>query len=823
MPPGGPSAAGAGAPAAWWRRGGLWGVAAVVAALVPFAGGFSLSRIFFVRDLGLFFWERHTWFRRSLFSGEWPLWDPYLAGGQSAAADALHQMFLLPVLAVRMIGSEVVGFNLWVALPFPLAALGAYLFFRSRFTPAAASVGAAVFSLAGPTVSTATFPNMSWSVAALPWVLWAADRCHGPRLGARVAVLGLAVAFQAAAGEPVSLAATVAVALAMSVVVGSPDGASGWRPRLQSLAATAGGVVLGGCIAAVQLLPLSGAVADSWRPFIRLKDYWSFHPLSLVETVAPNLFGDFFHARSFDDVPWVGALNGSREPFFSSVYAGPAAVALAAFGLARGWRRAWTGFWGTILVAALLAALGGHTPAYPFVRDLLPLVGSFRFPVKYLVVAGIALAALAACAWDAIERRDDSNPVRYRRACVAGVLVPALVGVTGWMASAAAIYFPTPTARWIYDAAIALGVKNPIDATAYMLHAIAGAMTRVLLWSAAVSVLVAVAAGRRPQARFARHALYALLVVDLLYGAWGIDPTADVGLLKPEPWVNLVAAHPDSRFYFGGKMAGKIEISDRDAPRDYTVSTPATPMETRSVFGQQIVMFPAGSGAREMLSYDLAVLWPRIFEQAHVRFARADPAERERFLDRCAVRFRVLPEGRGGGRPGLPAGGFVGVRAYDWGPGVTRAFVVPGSFVVSDEAAELGAMFADSWDSSKTTMLRTPPGAPDGTAGAPVEAAAHIVRDRANSLLVEAGVGAGGGYLVLADSWSPDWRVRVDGRDATLYRANLLFRAVRLVPGRHQVEFFYQPRLVLYGGLISLAGLAAALVLAFKVRGGGRP
>ena len=33
---------------------------------------------------------------------------------------------------MRLLGSEIVGFNLWIALPFPAAAVGAYLFFRSR-------------------------------------------------------------------------------------------------------------------------------------------------------------------------------------------------------------------------------------------------------------------------------------------------------------------------------------------------------------------------------------------------------------------------------------------------------------------------------------------------------------------------------------------------------------------------------------------------------------------------------------------------------------------------------------------------------------------
>ena len=82
-----------------------------------------------------------------------------MGGGQSAVADALHQMFLLPAVAVRLIGSEAVGFNLWVATPFPLAALGAWLFFRRRFAPDASALGAIAFSLSGPIVSTGNFPE----------------------------------------------------------------------------------------------------------------------------------------------------------------------------------------------------------------------------------------------------------------------------------------------------------------------------------------------------------------------------------------------------------------------------------------------------------------------------------------------------------------------------------------------------------------------------------------------------------------------------------------------------------------------------------------
>ena len=166
-----PSPSGAPRRAAW-----AWASLAVCAATIPFLPGLTGSRVFYLRDLSMFFWGRYLWLRHELLSGHFPLWDPYVGAGQSAVADALHQLFLLPALAVRLIGSDVVGFNLWVATPFPLAALGAWLFFRRRFAADASALGAIAFSLSGPIVSTGNFPNLSWSVAAIPWVLWAIDR-----------------------------------------------------------------------------------------------------------------------------------------------------------------------------------------------------------------------------------------------------------------------------------------------------------------------------------------------------------------------------------------------------------------------------------------------------------------------------------------------------------------------------------------------------------------------------------------------------------------------------------------------------------------------
>jgi hypothetical protein len=50
-----------------------------------------------------------------------------------------------------------------------------------------------------------------------------------------------------------------------------------------------------------------------------------------------------------------------------------------------------------------------------------------------------------------------------------------------------------------------------------------------------------------------------------------------------------------------------------------------------------------------------------------------------------------------------------------------------------------------------------------------------------------------GGWVVLNDLWHPWWFAEVDGKPAPMLRANVLFRAVAVPPGRHTVRFRFRP------------------------------
>jgi hypothetical protein len=57
-------------------------------------------------------------------------------------------------------------------------------------------------------------------------------------------------------------------------------------------------------------------------------------------------------------------------------------------------------------------------------------------------------------------------------------------------------------------------------------------------------------------------------------------------------------------------------------------------------------------------------------------------------------------------------------------------------------------------------------------------------------------VPAEGGWLLYSDVWHPFWKVKVNGRPAHVYQANLAYKAVFLNPGDNKVHFYFHSSLM---------------------------
>lgn len=790
----------------------VWPALAIVAACIPFVHGASLTNIFYIRDLSMFFWPRHLWIHRSLMAGSLPLWDPYAAAGQPTFPDALNQLFLPPIMLLRAL-PVVPGFNLLVAAPFPLAALGMWLFLRRHVSNPSAALGAIVFAASGPVVSTGNFPNLSWSVAWIPWIVWAADRDRAAPSGRRFALLTAMIVLQVFSGEPVTMAGTIALLVAYTVAWAEPTGSL--RARVRMVARFAGAASVAAVISAVQLVPMAIAANASPRGQMQTDNFWSVHPLWLVESVLPHVFGDTFH-QYHAQLPWIRPLNSGRDPFFYSIYVGVAVILLGVLGTFGGPRR-WRFFWLGVVAISVILAFGNYTPLYPMLQQIVPPLRGFRFPAKFLVFASFGLATLAANGADALP-----GPARSGARSVAPMALKAICGA-GLAAALSLVILislvrvaPFTGARMFYDLGVRVGIADPVAGAAYLFGAVPPIATRALIVLATTAILLSLGWMDGRRAQFARILLFGLAIADLLAASAGLNPVLPAARLGPPGWIATVAAHPAERFYFGGKFRGTVEEADIDLqgipwrqPQGVTVE------EGRTLLMANLAMTPAAWGVRELISYDLPLLWPIGQARAFEQFERADRVRRLRFLARGGVRYCLLstPPHQGAVPLRLAGEQFGTMAVYECVPDARRAYVVAAASVVPDFATQLERLFEAPVDDRPTVMLEAPPPPAAGSPGASSAPFARITTDEDKEVVVHANTGAGDGYVVLDDSFDRAWRVEVDGSPAPLLRANALYRAVHITQGPHTIRFTYRPMVLFVCLFVSgLTALALAVV-----------
>jgi Bacterial membrane protein YfhO len=136
----------------------------------------------------------------------------------------------------------------------------------------------------------------------------------------------------------------------------------------------------------------------------------------------------------------------------------------------------------------------------------------------------------------------------------------------------------------------------------------------------------------------------------------------------------------------------------------------------------------------------------------------------------------------------------------------------------SDEEESFRLVTEGGFDPTTTVILEEQPPfpiAPRNGTNAPE--ALTVVVNLPEQIVLDATL-AGPAMLVVADTYFPGWRARVDGTPAPLMRANYAFRAVPLAGGAHSVELTYAPRSFRVGLLLSLLGLTLVAALAMAPR-----
>jgi hypothetical protein len=407
--------------------------------------------------------------RLAILSGEWPLWNPYVAAGDILAAAAQPTPYE-PISLISLLLPMPVSLTFLAAITLFLGGLLMFAFLREiACSERAALVGATAWAFCGFLVF-----FLDWVITPVnvwfPLVLLGVRRMvRTPGLRA-TGILTVAFSMMLLNGHPESALHIVAIGMVWAA-------AELWRVRFRRMGrsiplAIASGV-LALAITAIYMLPIIEAIPQTSEHRFRENVFAHANRSGTPDEVKQRVLRQF--------VPFiVGEPQREWHPrenelnvIPESMYVGSAALSLAVFGL---WRSRWRGKWLVLALALGGVAVGIQLPPFGDLLAKLPLF-DIALNERLILVSALGLCILAALGVDAIV--DESNGRRPALAAL-GVLVLLL---------ALCVYqYPGMRARGLTAAylygAIALLLIPPI------LIAAAGSLRRPALLGLAMLLIV---------------------------------------------------------------------------------------------------------------------------------------------------------------------------------------------------------------------------------------------------------------------------------------------------------------------------------------------
>jgi hypothetical protein len=717
-------------------------------------------------DAKAHFYPQLQFLAQSIHRGEWPFWNPYIFAGHPQIADPQSLMFSPPFLALAALTPEP-SFRAADATILGMLLLGAVailLLARDRgWHPAAALLAAIMFAYGGSAAWRIQHLGQILSLSYWPiaWLLLsrALDRASLPYGLAA----GIVAGFMVLGRDQVAyLAVWLLVGVVICHVVFAPLPRAALRRALWPLAY---GLVGGLLVATVPLALTLLLNGDSNRFVIDREGAGrgSLHPALLLTAAVPQLFGAAGPLAEHWGPPspaW-GPVDLYLARNMGQIYFG--ALPLAAL-FALGWRRGLfrrpeiKGIaWATL--AVLVYALGRYTPLLGIAFDFVPGFSLFRRPADatFLLtpLAGLCAAYLLD-RWLAADARPQARWLLFR--AVLGFA--ASLVIAAWIADEKGqlnyAFWPlAQSAVFAAGAILVLFAAQPLarwNALAAALL-VAGYMVADLGWNNGPSESTALP-----------PALFRVLDTE------GDDPT--IAFLKQH-----VAASTSPTRHDRVELAG-IDFHWPNASMTHRLEN------TLGYNPVRLRWYSEATGAGDHVALP---------DQR--KFSPLFPSYRSRLANLLGLRY-------------IASRGPVEDIDPHLAPGALPVVARTAEAVVAENPAALPrVMFATQWqiadfarmistgiwpsESDDVVLLQRPPPDPRRRSGSS-RAEVAIESYRNTEVIITVSSNAGG-FVMLNDVWHPWWFAYVDGRPEAMLRANVIFRAVQVPPGQHQVRFVFRP------------------------------
>lgn len=462
----------AGSPSIWLVVANPYAVLALVLALVMAPAWVTTGLLVVGGDVHVIHYPWFVLWRDALAAGEFPFWNPYSFSGIPAFA-TLQAGYGYPLHWLLTPFPPILAINWLVGLHVLIAGLGAaWTAGRLGASREGQVLAGLSYALGSAMVARMWAGHLSF-LEANAWLPLATGLALDVNDRRRVVLLALVVALMTLAGQP----EIVIFALWwLPHWAGLFAARGGRRKVVPAVALTALAMLLGGALAAFQMLPVLEVLGISNR---QARMEWDFRTAAslplwhLFELFGPLSFGD----------PRGGYWPGPHYEWHERLlYVG--IVPLLAAGFLQG-RKRWL-CWGSVVIAVALA-FGGYAPWYPLV-ELLPGYANLRIPSKHLVLAALALALAAGVGLDRLHGK---------RAAGVAVVLAAVVAILGstmdlWMPALAALSGGSELLTSQARRALAAGTSAPVLVAVIVLVLAALVMRMPATWPRR-SILVALA------------------------------------------------------------------------------------------------------------------------------------------------------------------------------------------------------------------------------------------------------------------------------------------------------------------------------------------
>lgn len=484
----------------------------------------------------------------------------------------------------------------------------------------------------------------------------------------------------------------------------------------------------------------------------------SLHPGLIVTSIIPHLFGAAGEMEKYWGPPsftWEGTGLFIAQNM-GQLYLGAIPVLLLIVGMVRGilWDRE-IRFFAVVTIAVTLYALGGYTPVFRVLYEVLPGVKLFRRPADATFLIGGFTSLLAGYVAHRFFSWTMPEAKPWQRAAEIGLV-------------ASAFLFAIIVAM-IFDR-VGRAVAPMLIAAGWMAMG-AAALYFVDTWK----TLRPVAAGL---------ALIALTAVDITWnngpnGASAIDPK-EVDILQPDTRNQTLA------FVL------------------HELSKPTTPDRRDRVeligLGFHWPNASLTHGLEQSLGYNPVRL--KLYSEVtgagdssggwdQRKFTPVMPGYKSAMVDLLGLRYIVSGVPIEKIDPAVKPGDFKllartpDAYIYDNPRALPRVMLVPNAHLADVRLPSSAALAAI--DFRQTVLLGSAKPAPPRRPGT-----ARIISYANTRVEIEAD-SPDGGWLVLNDVWHPWWFATVDGKPTPVDLANVIFRAVAVPPGKVRVVFSFKP------------------------------